>query len=182
MEAEAGRMAMTPESTYIARPGEKSFTISVTGETAKVDGRNIKFRFTPHKGGFCTLEIDGRIIQAFYRKKNESQYDIWFDSHAFTVDLEDPAHRALHQIQQQGGSTSEPVKLRAPMPGLVTTIEVGVGDEVKPGQGLLILEAMKMENEIRSPIHGKIMSIDVSNSATVEKDQKLMTIERITRE
>ena len=62
------------------------------------------------------------------------------------------------------------------MPGLIARVEVVPGDEVVPGKGLLVLEAMKMENEIRSGVSGKVLKIHVEKGRAVEKGEPLVTI------
>jgi pyruvate carboxylase subunit B len=69
------------------------------------------------------------------------------------------------------------VRVSAPMPGLVTKIEVTVGDVIVVGQGLLILEAMKMENEIRATISGVITKINATLGKPVEKGELLVEIQ-----
>ncbi len=68
-------------------------------------------------------------------------------------------------------------KLLAPMPGLVLSIDVEVGQEISEGENLLILEAMKMENIIKAPGKGTVKKINVSKSEKVEKDQLLIEFE-----
>ena len=87
--------------------------------------------------------------------------------------------RLMAEIQSGRGIKEQKLMIRAPMPGLVKKIEVAVGDPIKPGSGLLILEAMKMENEIKSPLHGVVREVIVSQDATVEKDEPLILIEDI---
>ena len=67
--------------------------------------------------------------------------------------------------------------VNAPMPGTILDVCVNVGDVVKEGQTVMILEAMKMENEIAAPVAGKIASINVNKGATVESGVLLYTIE-----
>ena len=67
--------------------------------------------------------------------------------------------------------------VNAPMPGTILDVCVSVGDVVKQGQTVMILEAMKMENEIAAPVAGKIASINVNKGATVESGVLLYTIE-----
>lgn len=67
--------------------------------------------------------------------------------------------------------------VEAPMPGTILRINVNVGDEVKAGQELLILEAMKMENEILAPRDGKVAAVQVSKGASVNTGDKLVSIE-----
>ena len=69
--------------------------------------------------------------------------------------------------------------LKAPMPGTITKILVSAGDMVKEGQTLLILEAMKMENEISAPVSGKILSITAVKGSSVKTDDILLTIEEV---
>ena len=72
--------------------------------------------------------------------------------------------------------SSAKTDFRAPMPGLVTKILVREGDRVEKGQGLLILEAMKMENELKAEDHGSILSIQCSEKKPVDKGQHLLSI------
>ena len=67
-------------------------------------------------------------------------------------------------------------KIKAPMPGKILGIKVNVGDAVKKGQVMMILEAMKMENEIVADVDGKVASIDVQVGASVEADDVLASI------
>ncbi len=66
--------------------------------------------------------------------------------------------------------------VKAPMPGTINAVRVKVGDAVKKGDVLMVLEAMKMENDICAPADGKVASIDVAQGATVSPDQVLLTL------
>src|SRR5215213_8544172 len=70
-----------------------------------------------------------------------------------------------------------PVSLRAPMPGRVVKVLVKVGDQVKVGQGVLVVEAMKMENELKAPRDGQVKEIAVAEGAAVEAGEDLVKIE-----
>jgi biotin carboxyl carrier protein len=70
-----------------------------------------------------------------------------------------------------------PVSLRAPMPGRVVKVLVKVGDQVKVGQGVLVVEAMKMENELKAPRDGQVKEIAVAEGAAVEAGEALAKIE-----
>ncbi len=72
--------------------------------------------------------------------------------------------------------TAGGVKVEAPMPGTVLKVNVKVGDSVKSGDTVLVLEAMKMENEIAAPQDGVVASINVSQGATVETGDVLVTL------
>jgi biotin carboxyl carrier protein len=67
--------------------------------------------------------------------------------------------------------------VRAPMPGLVVAVEANEGDEVSAGQGVIILEAMKMQNELRTPVAGRIKKVFVTAGTAVDKGQPLVKVE-----
>lgn len=73
-------------------------------------------------------------------------------------------------------SAAGSVKIEAPMPGTVLKVNVNVGDTVSEGQALLVLEAMKMENDIASPASGTVASINVSNGDNVNTGDVLITL------
>ncbi|MCK5759075.1 MAG: biotin/lipoyl-binding protein, partial [Clostridiales bacterium] len=83
-----------------------------------------------------------------------------------------PATKASPKAQGTEGS----VKISAPMPGTILGVKVAVGDTVEKGQTLLILEAMKMENEIAAPEAGTVSSINVETGASVESGQLLASL------
>ena len=72
--------------------------------------------------------------------------------------------------------TQGSVKVQAPMPGTILSVKVSVGQQVKKGDTIAILEAMKMENEIPAPQDGTVSSVDVSNGATVETGATIATL------
>lgn len=70
-----------------------------------------------------------------------------------------------------------PSAVQSPMPGKVVKVLVAVGDEVKAGQGVVVVEAMKMENELKSPKDGKVRAVAVREGQPVEAGQSLVTLE-----
>lgn len=81
---------------------------------------------------------------------------------------------AAAPVAAAGGAGS--VKVSSPMPGKILAVKANVGDSVKKGQVILILEAMKMENEVVAPEDGTIASIDVTVGASVESGDTLATL------
>ncbi|HEY2744162.1 MAG TPA: biotin/lipoyl-containing protein, partial [Polyangia bacterium] len=67
--------------------------------------------------------------------------------------------------------------IQSPMPGKIVKVLVAVGDEVKSGQGVVVVEAMKMENELKSPKDGKVKAVAVKEGQPVEAGQTLVTLE-----
>lgn len=85
----------------------------------------------------------------------------------------------LARIKKEAGidDSVKQLNITAPMPGLVIKINCAAGDDVARNQSLLVMEAMKMENEIKSPVEGKIKSISVSEGQGIEKGQVLVEFE-----
>jgi pyruvate carboxylase subunit B len=89
----------------------------------------------------------------------------------------DERTRAIREMTGAGGAALGPAPIRAPMPGLVVKVEVEEGDVVEAGQGMAIVEAMKMENELKAEGPGVVSTIHVAAGDTVEKDQILIDLD-----
>jgi biotin carboxyl carrier protein len=108
---------------------------------------------TDSAGKTFTFKINGKIIRVAMRNE--------FD-------------QLLEKMGISNGSAGQVKDLKAPMPGLILTISVSEGQEVKKGDPLLILEAMKMENVIKSPADGAVKGIKVKKGDSVDKNQVLI--------
>jgi biotin carboxyl carrier protein len=94
------------------------------------------------------------------------------------VEIADAQAAALAAVAARAGAKATgPVAMRAPMPGRVVKILAKAGEEVKAGRGVLVVEAMKMENEIRAPRDGRVREIRVSEGTAVEAGQDLVVLE-----
>ena len=142
-----------------------------------VDGERYAAGLTPGDGDLHTLNHGQEQHRIYLRKIAEHHYEVWIKHHVLTVDLSDERDRLLATYGKQHSSGPSLATIRAPMPGIVAAIRVKVGELVQSGDPMLILEAMKMENEIRSSIGGKVKAVLVAEKTPVEKDQALVTIE-----
>ncbi len=95
----------------------------------------------------------------------------------YEVAIKDKNDLLLQQLGISSKASSAVQFIKAPMPGLIINIAVNAGDEVKKGDSLLILEAMKMENVIKSPRDGKIKKVNVQLRNPVEKNQVMLEFE-----
>jgi biotin carboxyl carrier protein len=94
-----------------------------------------------------------------------------------SVSVESARERLMKQYTRSAAQEHRHLEIRAPMPALVGRILVAPGDEVEAGRPLLVLEAMKMENEIKVHLTGRVKEILVERGRTVEKGQILLTLE-----
>jgi biotin carboxyl carrier protein len=79
--------------------------------------------------------------------------------------------------KKAGGAAAKGAKVKPPMPGRIVSVEVKVGDQVKKGQGLLVLEAMKMQNEVSAPAEGLVKAVNVKPGQTVDANTIMVEIE-----
>ena len=108
--------------------------------------------------------------------RNEEELVVTSRAGAIRVALFDKTRRA-HRGRAGHGSESGRAEVKAMMPGRIVNVLVQRGDEVSHHQGLVVVEAMKMENELKSPKAGRIVEVIVSPGQTVEKGQLLVIIE-----
>ena len=107
----------------------------------------------------------------------EKSFIIKVDGIKYKFNAKDKYDELLHSLGMDNLSSKKVVDLKAPMPGLVLEISVEGGQQVSKGDALLILEAMKMENVIKSPTDGVIKSIAINQGETVEKNQLILNFE-----
>jgi pyruvate carboxylase subunit B len=105
----------------------------------------------------------------------------WWDLHVdgvhHTVEVVDERTRVIRSLTRTVAGPQGPKPVRAPMPGLVVRVEVGPGQRVTPGQGVVIMEAMKMENELRAEGGGVVSRVLVAAGQPVEKGTVLIEFE-----
>lgn len=154
-----------------AEPGQDGrFRVVLRGVEKIVDARRVDT-------GTWSLLLDGRqwIVDVDVAKDGALWVDVGGVGQA--VKLVDPRRRALSQTAQRPRAASGPEAVRAPMPGKVVKVLCAAGDPVAAGQGLVVVEAMKMENELRAPRDGVVKAVQVKEGQAVEALQTLVTLE-----
>ena len=132
-------------------------------------------------GGRYNLLIAGKSYEVFARRitrpneKNGQSYEIFVGDQRFEVKAEDERSRLLASLIK-GGEHSEEANISAPMPGLVVGVLLEVGASVDVGQPVVVLEAMKMENDLPAPIPGVVKEVLVSKGQTVDLGDVLVVI------
>jgi biotin carboxyl carrier protein len=103
------------------------------------------------------------------------RYQIQIDGRIYQVQISDAVDQQILKMNLKSKKSNQLKELRAPMPGLVRQVNVKVGDQVDAGNSLFILEAMKMENILKSPVNGTVSDIFVKPGESVEKNQILLS-------
>jgi biotin carboxyl carrier protein len=103
------------------------------------------------------------------------RYQIQIDGRIYQVQISDEVDQQILTMNLKSKKSNQLKELRAPMPGLVRQVNVQVGDQVDAGDSLFILEAMKMENILKSPVNGTVSDLSVKPGESVEKNQILLS-------
>ena len=111
------------------------------------------------------------------KREGRGRYSLWVDGYRFDAEALDERTRAIRDLSAANTGPAGPAPIIAPMPGLVVRVNVKVGDTVEPGQSLVVMEAMKMENELRATGPGTVRSVEVSPGTAVEKGTLLVALE-----
>lgn len=122
---------------------------------------------------------DNRSFQIEILKEDffKRTYTIKVNEFEFEISISTPLEKLIKELGFELGSSKKVSEIKAPMPGLILSLKVEEGQEVEEGQSLLILEAMKMENNFSSPRAGIIKSIAVKEGQAVDKGQILIEFE-----
>jgi biotin carboxyl carrier protein len=144
------------------------------GWECRLDGRAIQVDAVIARQDVLSLIIDGRAYE-IKREQTATGLHLWVGGTRLAVDLRDP--RSLRSRQKTAGNEKGPVKIAAPMPGRVVRVLITENHEIEAGQGLIVVEAMKMQNEIKSPKKGIVKKILVSPGTAVNPGDILAVVE-----
>ena len=124
-----------------------------TGYRVLLDGRTVEADATPVSPNTISVLLGGRAYEVHVTPALDGTVKLQSGPHEFTAGIQDP--RAWRGRKQGAMEAEGRQPIVAPMPGKVIRLLVSAGDEVEAGQGLVVVEAMKMQNEIRSPKEGR---------------------------
>ncbi len=122
------------------------------------------------------LLIDQKIYDISAVKINSDKYLVSLEGYTYETLVRTSLQERATKVIEQQGSVHHLREIKAPMPGMILKIKRKPGDNIKLGESIIILEAMKMENDIKAPASGIIKNIYISEGSTVEKGAKLFSI------
>ncbi len=126
--------------------------------------------------GRFLLRKDNKVFEIFVLGESEDgkEIEIQINQHYFKVNIQSELDQLLNSLGFKSSDVKKVKELKSPMPGKIVALMVNEGDEVKPGQPLLILEAMKMENALQAISEGKVEKILVEKGTSVNKNDILI--------
>jgi biotin carboxyl carrier protein len=143
-----------------------------------IDGQKKNYELIKFDQSNFLLRVDDRFFETRIKKIDTEFYEISVNQSNFKVSIRTALQeKAFKLISESQSGHTHLTTVKSPMPGLVLKIKKGEGETVSKGDSIIILEAMKMENEIKSPTNGIMKSINVTEGLAVEKNSILFTIE-----
>jgi biotin carboxyl carrier protein len=141
------------------------YLVTFDGVEHRVDARKLE-------ADFYSILYEGKSYEVSVESVG-AKYLVRHGAYEQVVELADAARTGRDELHKKGGIES----IDAVMPGKVVRVLVAAGDEVLSGQGLVVVEAMKMENEIAAPRAGRVTSVDVTPGQNVETGARLVVLE-----
>ncbi|MCU0623987.1 MAG: biotin/lipoyl-binding protein [Gemmatimonadaceae bacterium] len=163
---------------YRVQIGDRLHDVVLDGATATIDGQVWPVQLTHRPGAPVHLLRVGDAVHRVVVRREAARgtWTLGVDGWTVRAEALDERQRAIRDLQQAAGPQG-PAPLVAPMPGLIVRLHVAVGDEVSAGQGLVAMEAMKMENELKAAGPGRVKAIHVVPGQAVEKGTVLVELD-----
>jgi biotin carboxyl carrier protein len=144
------------------------------GWECRLDGRPVHIDAVITRRDVLSLLVDGHAYE-IKREQTATDLHMWVGTACFAVELRDP--RSLRSRNKDAGDDEGPRRIVALMPGRIVRLLVTENSEVEAGQGIVVVEAMKMQNEIKSPKKGIVKKISAAPGAAVNPGDVLAIVE-----
>jgi len=155
----------------------RTFDIDLGPDGVTVDGQSADVDLAHVNGTLVrSLLLDGSSHRLVAHPGASGAWEVYIGGRRYAAEAVDERTRVIRKMTGAAAGPVGPKPVRAPMPGLVVKVEVEEGDRVEPGQGLIIVEAMKMENELKAEGVAVVGHVHVAPGQAVEKDQILIDL------
>lgn len=163
---------------YVVTLKNRKINITLSANSlVKVDGDEYHHELYPLSGDTYLLKLENKIYEISLNRNEQGSFLVAVDGKSYDADIRTALQEKTSALIEQGNKLNHKAVVKAPMPGLILKIKKSVGDSVQQGESVIILEAMKMENDILAPFEGIIKEINAKEGNTVEKGYVLFTIE-----
>lgn len=162
---------------YLVTIEGREVPVEVDGAVVRVAGRELAAHLSPVPGTpLRHLLLAGESLSLVIGGSEPGRWEVQLHGSRYPIEVIDERTRHIRSLTGDAAGHKAPAHLKAPMPGLVARILVAPGQAVVQGQGLVVLEAMKMENELRATAAGAVRAIPVAPGQAVEKGQVLIEL------
>lgn len=163
---------------YVVQLNDERHAVKVEGGEATVDDEAVHVEMDAAEGAPVYVVRIGNEVHRVVAETHagRGRYTLWIDGYRFDAEALDERTRAIRDLSAATAGPSGPAPVIAPMPGLIVRVNVKVGDRVEAGQGIVVMEAMKMENELRAVSAGMVTRVAAEPGTAVEKGAVLVEI------
>ncbi|HJS48325.1 MAG TPA: biotin/lipoyl-containing protein [Gemmatimonadales bacterium] len=163
---------------YFVTVAGREHQVEVDGDRLLVDGEPVQASGAALPGTpVRQVLVDGASWMLTVDPAGQGRWEIGWRGDRWEVEVVDERTRHIRSLTGAGQARGGGGLLRAPMPGLVVRVLVGPGDRVEPGQGVVVLEAMKMENELKAAGPGVVKAVRAEVGRPVEKGEVLVELD-----
>lgn len=164
---------------YYVTIGDRTFEVDLAGDTPHIDGAPVEADLARIPGTDLRHLLLDAASHPLVAERGEERgvWSLHLDGARFEVEVVDERTRTIRAMTGASARAQGPRPIRAPMPGLIVRVEVEPGDWVRPGQGVVIIEAMKMQNELKAESEGRVAKVLVEAGQAVEKGATLIELE-----
>lgn len=142
-----------------------------------INGQKVRFEFFRLNPYFLILKMGGRNYRFTFNSRDEKQIGFLKEGNYFRLSVQNKLEKTIEEISSHRNGNETVFNIKSPMPGLVLKVKKQVGDVIQTNESVMILEAMKMENDIKSPASGIIKEILIKEKQSVDKGTLLFRIE-----
>ena len=164
---------------YVVMVGSEEVEVTLDADMVVTDGVTAAAHVTELEGTPVRMVTIGDEVHRVVARRGPTRgrYTLWLDGFRYEVEALDERLRAIRELSGAAAGPTGPAPLIAPMPGMIVRVTVQVGDRVEVGQGLVVMEAMKMENELRATAAGTVTSVLATLGTAVDKGAILVVLE-----
>jgi biotin carboxyl carrier protein len=160
---------------YTTIINEVVFEIEVSGDgKLLVNGKEYQVDFLPLANTLYSFIKDNQSHEMAIEVKDGNKYEVLLGGRLYEGQVLD--ERSMLMVNRRGGIKLDSGEIHAPMPGLIVAVQVAVGDSVEAGDTVVVLESMKMQNELKATKSGVVESVQVGAGQTVDKGNLLINI------
>ena len=165
-------------NSVIIRTGKTKKTVTINNSSSiAIEKKEYAYELIHLQNSTYLLKIKDQFFKVNYLDTKGENYILSINGEEYITSSKSLLKEKAEELVGNKDLENSSKLLKAPMPGMVLDVKVNIGDRIKKGNTLLILEAMKMENSLKSPFSGVIKEIYVERNNPVEKDAKLLSIE-----
>jgi len=165
-------------SDFIIYINGKNNQVKIINDTSvELNGKTFEYELIETSQKKYLLKLDSKFYEVLYLNQSNKEHLILVDNNSINLTIRSALEEKAYQlISSMESSENNKTIIKSPMPGLVLKVLKSVEEKVFKGETILILEAMKMENEIKSPIDGTIAELFVEQGKPIEKNINLFSI------